>query len=78
MRKRSLSPMQMSAIWRVRSTASAMPPPRKAATPGLAALAAAPRPQHSTSAESPMSGAASSSDMPGAVERVAHQRRRAP
>ena len=65
MRKRSLSPTQMSPISRVRSTRVRQPPPRNAATAGLAALAAAPRPQHSTSAESPMSSAASSSEMPG-------------
>ena len=55
---------QISAISSVRAALSAGVPPKKAASAGAAASAIPPRPMHSSTAESPMSRAASSSPWP--------------
>ena len=74
--KRAERPAQISPMSRERAAASAAPPPKKAATAGAAATAIPPRPMHSSTAESPMSSAASSAREALAQERVLDRRGR--
>ncbi len=63
--KRLLRPAHTRSMSSVVATASAIVPPTKAATAGDPAAAQPPSPTSSSTAESPMSGAASSGPRPG-------------